>query len=42
VRSIALFALGLGFAMWAHGHIGRNRGTAMTRKIKPELVTSGP
>lgn len=39
---LALFALGLGFAIWARGRIGRNRGTAMTRKIEPELVTSGP
>lgn len=39
---LALFALGLGLAIWARLHIGRNWGTPMTRKIEPELVTSGP
>jgi protein-S-isoprenylcysteine O-methyltransferase Ste14 len=39
---LALFALGLGFAVWARVHIGRNWGTPMTRKDEPELVTSGP
>jgi protein-S-isoprenylcysteine O-methyltransferase Ste14 len=39
---LALFALGLGFAVWARLHIGRNWGTPMTRKDEPELVTSGP
>ena len=39
---LALFALGLGFAIWARVHIGRNWGTPMTRKNEPELVTSGP
>lgn len=39
---IVLFALGLGFAIWAHLHIGRNWGTPMTRKDDPELVCSGP
>ncbi len=37
-----LFALGLGFAIWARLHIGRNWGMPMTRKDEPELVTSGP
>jgi protein-S-isoprenylcysteine O-methyltransferase Ste14 len=37
-----LFVLGLGFAIWARLHIGRNWGTPMTRKDDPELVTSGP
>jgi len=37
-----LFALGLGFAVWARLHIGRNWGTPMSRKDEPELVTSGP
>ena len=37
-----LFALGLGFAIWARMHIGRNWGTPMTQKDEPELVTSGP
>lgn len=39
---LALFALGLGFAVWARVHIGRNWGTPMTQKEDPELVTSGP
>ena len=39
---LALFALGLGFAIWARTHIGRNWGTPMTQKDEPELVTSGP
>jgi protein-S-isoprenylcysteine O-methyltransferase Ste14 len=39
---LALFALGLAFAIWARLHIGRNWGTPMSRKAEPELVTSGP
>jgi protein-S-isoprenylcysteine O-methyltransferase Ste14 len=39
---LALFAIGLGFAVWARVHIGRNWGTPMTQKNEPELVTSGP
>jgi protein-S-isoprenylcysteine O-methyltransferase Ste14 len=39
---LLLFALGLGFAIWARVHIGRNWGTPMTQKVDPELVTSGP
>jgi len=39
---LVLFALGLAFAIWARVHIGRNWGTPMTEKEKPELVTSGP
>lgn len=39
---LVLFAAGLGFAIWARVHIGRNWGTPMTRKNEPELVTSGP
>ncbi len=42
VLGFAFFALGLGFAIWARMHIGRNWGTPMTRKEEPELVTSGP
>jgi protein-S-isoprenylcysteine O-methyltransferase Ste14 len=42
VVGLALFALGLGFAIWARLHIGRNWGTPMTQKVEPELVTSGP
>ncbi|HEY3843972.1 MAG TPA: isoprenylcysteine carboxylmethyltransferase family protein [Acidimicrobiales bacterium] len=39
---LVLFGLGLGFAIWARVHIGRNWGTPMTQKDEPELVTSGP
>ena len=39
---LALFASGLGLAVWARMHIGRNWGTPMTQKDDPELVTSGP
>ena len=39
---LGLFALGLGFAVWARVHIGRNWGTPMTQKDEPELVRSGP
>jgi protein-S-isoprenylcysteine O-methyltransferase Ste14 len=39
---LALFALGLGVAIWARLHIGRNWGTPMSKKDEPELVTSGP
>lgn len=39
---LALFALGLGFAVWARVNIGRNWGTPMMRKAEPELVTGGP
>jgi protein-S-isoprenylcysteine O-methyltransferase Ste14 len=39
---LGLFALGLGFAIWARLHIGRNWGTPMSQKDDPELVTSGP
>jgi protein-S-isoprenylcysteine O-methyltransferase Ste14 len=39
---LVLFGLGLGFAIWARMHIGRNWGTPMTQKDEPELVTSGP
>jgi|SRR5579863_2146705 len=39
---LALFALGLGLAVWARLHIGRNWGTPMSQKEVPELVTSGP
>jgi protein-S-isoprenylcysteine O-methyltransferase Ste14 len=39
---LLLVALGLGFAIWARVHIGRNWGTPMSQKDEPELVTSGP
>lgn len=33
---------GLGFAVWARVHLGRNWGMPMTLKDEPELITSGP
>jgi protein-S-isoprenylcysteine O-methyltransferase Ste14 len=39
---LALFALGLAFAIWARLQIGRNWGMPMTQKDQPELVTGGP
>lgn len=39
---LALFVLGLSFAIWARLHIGRNWGGPMTQKDDVELVTSGP
>ncbi|HEX3055546.1 MAG TPA: isoprenylcysteine carboxylmethyltransferase family protein [Gaiellaceae bacterium] len=39
---LALFATGLGLAVWARRHLGRNWGTPMTQKEEPELVTTGP
>ncbi len=37
-----LFLAGLGLAVWARFHLGRNWGMPMTQKDEPELVTSGP
>lgn len=38
-----LFAvLGIGFAVWARVHLGRNWGMPMTLKENPELITTGP
>jgi protein-S-isoprenylcysteine O-methyltransferase Ste14 len=39
---LALFGLGLAFAICARIHLGRNWGSPMTEKNEPELVTSGP
>lgn len=39
---VVLFLSGLGLAVWARVHLGRNWGMPMTRKDEPELVTSGP
>lgn len=41
VGTILLLA-GLGLAVWARVHLGRNWGMPMTQKQEPELVTSGP
>jgi protein-S-isoprenylcysteine O-methyltransferase Ste14 len=37
-----LFACGIGLAIWARLHLGRNWGMPMTQRAEPELVTSGP
>ena len=42
VLGLVLFAGGLGFAVWARVHIGRNWGTPMSQRDNPELVSSGP
>jgi protein-S-isoprenylcysteine O-methyltransferase Ste14 len=39
---IVLVALGIGFAIWARIHLGRNWGMPMSLKEDPDLVTSGP
>lgn len=42
VVGLVLFLSGLGVAIWARIHLGRNWGMPMTEKAEPELVTSGP
>jgi protein-S-isoprenylcysteine O-methyltransferase Ste14 len=42
VAGSVLLLAGLGLAVWARFHLGRNWGMPMTRKDEPELVTSGP
>jgi protein-S-isoprenylcysteine O-methyltransferase Ste14 len=37
-----VFALGIGLAVWARVHLGRNWGMPMTQKAEPQLITSGP
>jgi protein-S-isoprenylcysteine O-methyltransferase Ste14 len=39
---VIVFLAGLGLAVWARVHLGRNWGMPMTEKADPELVTSGP
>ena len=39
---LVLFLTGLGLAVWARAHLGRNWGTPMSEKMDAELVTSGP
>jgi protein-S-isoprenylcysteine O-methyltransferase Ste14 len=39
---VVVFVCGLGLAVWARVHLGRNWGMPMTEKADPELVTSGP
>lgn len=40
--SVVLCIAGIGFAIWARAHLGRNWGMPMSRKENPELVTTGP
>jgi protein-S-isoprenylcysteine O-methyltransferase Ste14 len=42
VLGTILLLAGLGLAVWARIHLGRNWGMPMTQKEEPELVTSGP
>ena len=39
---MAMFLIGLGLAVWARVHLGRNWGTPMSEKLDAELVTTGP
>jgi protein-S-isoprenylcysteine O-methyltransferase Ste14 len=39
---LAIWVLGLGLAVWARIHLGRNWGMPTSTKEDPELVTSGP
>lgn len=39
---VILVALGIGFAIWARWHLGRNWGMPMEVKEKPNLITTGP
>jgi protein-S-isoprenylcysteine O-methyltransferase Ste14 len=42
VVGVIAFLCGLGLAVWARVHLGRNWGMPMTQKAEPELITSGP
>jgi protein-S-isoprenylcysteine O-methyltransferase Ste14 len=42
ILGVIFFVSGLGLAVWARVHIGRNWGMPMTQQQEPELVTSGP
>lgn len=42
ILGTVIVACGLGFAVWARIHLGRNWGMPMTTKAEPELITSGP
>jgi len=39
---LVIFVLGLALAVWARLYLGRNWGMPMSRKVDPELVTTGP
>lgn len=42
LAGLALCIVGAGVAIWARVCLGRNWGPPMTRRTKPELITSGP
>jgi protein-S-isoprenylcysteine O-methyltransferase Ste14 len=42
VLGVALCLLGVGVAIWARAHLGRNWGMPMSRKENPRLVMTGP
>lgn len=42
IGGAVLTALGIGFAVWARRHLGRNWSGRPTMKVDHELVTSGP
>ena len=42
IIGVALVAIGLGFAVWARRHLGRNWSGTPNIKVDHELVTSGP
>lgn len=39
---VAFCVLGIGLALWARVHLGRNWGMPMSAKESPELITTGP
>ena len=39
---LAVWVLGLGLAIWARIYIGANWGMPMTRRVDPDLITTGP
>jgi protein-S-isoprenylcysteine O-methyltransferase Ste14 len=39
---VVLCVIGIGLAVWARAHLGRNWGMPMSTKESPELVTTGP
>jgi protein-S-isoprenylcysteine O-methyltransferase Ste14 len=42
ILGVTLCGLGVGLAIWARVHLGRNWGMPMSRKKNPELVMTGP
>ncbi|HVS79753.1 MAG TPA: isoprenylcysteine carboxylmethyltransferase family protein [Candidatus Paceibacterota bacterium] len=42
VIGVLLCMAGIGFAIWARKHLGKNWGMPMSIKEKPDLVTTGP